>query len=443
MNQSSSEAMIFEEKNIWKILFHIAPPVMLAQLIQAMYNIVDSFFVGKYSGYGLTALSIIFPIQLIIIAIAVGTGVGVNILMPRYYAKGESEMANKAAGTGTVLAVISWLLFAFASTIFLQPYVMISAESDTAVKYAMTYGNIICIGSLGLFLESIWTKVHQAKGNMRLPMIAQITGAIVNIILDPILIFGIGPVTAFGVEGAGYATVIGQITAACITISGFRRPPCVLDICYFAKKIYNLGYPAIFMQLLYTIYMMVLNIILAGFSDAAVTVLGLYYKVQSFFFIPLYGLQTCIGPLISYTFSKESYQRCHQIIINSITLSMAFMLLGVGAFELIPRQLIGVFSADMTVIDIGETAFRIIGISFVPAVLSLMTPVFFQAIGNATASVLLSITRQIFCLIPLFWLFSLLGLQYTWVAFPLAETITGALGMMLYRRQLRKWNILS
>ena len=174
MSQAAVQQNIFEEKSVWKILLHIAPPVMLAQLIQAMYNIVDSYFVGRFSEDGLTALSVVYPIQLIAIAVAVGTGVGVNTLMSRHYAHQEQRRANETAGTGVVLALISWGVFALLSVLLMRPYVQLSADAPAAVEYAVTYGTIVCVGSLGLFLESIWTKIHQAGGNMRLPMIAQI-----------------------------------------------------------------------------------------------------------------------------------------------------------------------------------------------------------------------------------------------------------------------------
>lgn len=441
MSQAAVQQNIFEEKSVWKILLHIAPPVMLAQLIQAMYNIVDSYFVGRFSEDGLTALSVVYPIQLIAIAVAVGTGVGVNTLMSRHYAHQEQRRANETAGTGVVLALISWGVFALLSVLLMRPYVQLSADAPAAVEYAVTYGTIVCVGSLGLFLESIWTKIHQAGGNMRLPMIAQIAGALTNIVLDPILIFGLGFVPALGVAGAAYATVAGQIVAAVITSSGFRKPPKAIRMWIYTKKIYKLGFPSIFMQMLFTVYIVALNMILAGFSDAAVTVLGLYYKIQSFFFIPLGGLETCIVPLLSYTYAKNEYTRCKKVLTNSLLLAMGFMLVGVACFELIPAQLLGLFHPAPDVIAIGVPAFRLIGASFVPAVISLLMPVFFQAIGEAIPSVLLSLTRQIFCLIPIFWLFSKIGLNYTWLAFPLAEIITSSLGLLLYTRQLRIWRL--
>ena len=436
---STARTELFDSENIWKILLQIAPPVMLAQLIQSMYNIVDSYFVGRYSGEGLTALSVIYPIQLIVPAVAVGTGVGVNTLMSRFYGFGRSKKADKAAGTGTALAALSWLIFAVISTLIMRPFAMMSSESPVVVEYTIVYGNIVCIGSLGVFLESTWSKVHEAGGNMRLPMIAQISGAAANIVLDPILIFGLGPVPKMGVAGAAIATVAGQFLAAAITSSGFRKPPRMKEMAPYVRRIYQLGYPSILMQMLYTVYIMALNMILAGFSDEAVTVLGLYYKVQSFFFIPLAGLQTCIVPLLSYTYAKNFYQRCRRIIQNCIVLAMSLMVVGVACFELIPEPLLRIFSSDAEVLRIGVHAFRIIGLSFFPAVLSLIFPVFFQAIGAALPSVILSLTRQLFCLIPLFWMFSKIGLGYTWIAFPAAEIITGGLGLFFYLKRVHMW----
>ena len=432
---------LFDLESVGAVLLRIAPPVMVAQLIQSLYNIVESYFVGQFSGDGLTALSIIYPIQLIVTAIAVGTGVGVNTLISRYDGQGKRGEAQGTAGTGTLLAVISWLLFAVLSAVIMTPFARASTESPQVAEYTVTYGLIVCIGSLGVFLESTWSKVHQARGNMRLPMIAQVSGALTNIVLDPILIFGWGPVPELGVAGAAYATVAGQVLAAVITCSGFHRPPPLRQALSYAGRIYRLGYPSILMQMLFTVYIMALNLILAGFSDDAVTVLGLYYKIQSFFFIPLVGLQTCIVPFLSYTYAKGAYQRCQQIVKDSILVAMTFMLVGVACFELIPEPLLRIFTSDAQVLEIGAHAFHIIGVSFVPAVLSLIFPVFFQAIGAALPSVLLSLTRQIFCLIPVFWLFSRIGLDYAWFAFPVAELVTGSLGLGLYFHRLRMWHI--
>lgn len=322
----------------------------------------------------------------------------------------------------------------------MRPFAAISTESSSVADLAVTYGTIVCVGSPGVFLESTWSKVHQARGNMRLPMLAQIAGAAANIVLDPILIFGLGPAPALGVAGAAFATVSGQVLAALIVVSGFRKPPPIRVFRSYAAKIYRLGFPSIFMQLLFTVYIMALNMILAGFSDDAVTVLGLYYKVQSFFFIPLSGLQTCIVPLLSYTYAKGAYGRCRRVVKNSVLLAISFMLVGIACFELIPEQLLRIFTAEPAVLEIGVQAFHIIGISFLPAVPSLILPVFFQAIGAALPSVLLSLTRQILCLIPVFWLFSRIDLAYTWLAFPIAEVVTGTLGLCFYLHRIHIWD---
>ena len=435
----TQESDFFGKEKISRILLQIAPPVMLAQLIQALYNIVDSFFVGRYSANALTALSVIYPLQLIIVALAVGTGVGLNTYMARKYAQHAPEAADAAAGTGTLLALGTWAVFAVLSALFMGPYVRTSASSQEAIADAIVYGRIVCIGSLGAFLEGCWTKVHQAQGNMRLPMVAQIVGALTNIVLDPLLIFGLGPVPALGVAGAALATVAGQIMAAIITgVRGYRRPPRQRTA-HYARQIYKLGYPSILMQALYTVYIVGLNMILAGFSDAAVTVLGLYYKLQTFFFIPLLGLQTCIVPVISYNFARAAYRRCRETLRCSIGFSLVVMAVGAAAFAFMPGVLIRVFSQDAEVLSIGCHAFPIIGASFLPAVVSLMLPVFFQAIGYGRTSLALSLLRQIVCLLPLFWLLARLGLGYTWFAFPLAESITGVVGLVLYFHVLRQW----
>lgn len=434
------ENSFYGTEKIGKVLLKIAPPVMLAQLIQALYNIVDSFFVGMYSNDGLTALSVIYPLQLVVIALAVGTGVGVNTYMARRYAQGGNEDAENAAGTGMVLALGSWALFALLSGLFMRQYVRLSCSEAAAIDYAATYGYINCIGSIGVFLEGNWTKVHQARGNMRRPMIAQIAGAVTNIILDPVLIFGAG----MGIAGAALATIVGQICAAVIVAPGaIRKPPVLKRIGHYIRMIYFYGYSSIFMQLLYTVYILALNIILAGFSDAAVTVLGLYYKWQSFFFIPLFGLQTCIVPVLSYNYATGRYDRCRQVMNRSFLISSAFMILGMVGFIGFPVPLLRVFSDSAEVLEIGRIAFPIIGTGFISAVFGLIMPSFFQALGMGVRSAFLALLRQLICLVPIFWALSLLGLNVAWLAFPISETVSGVAGLLLYFAQLKKWKRLS
>lgn len=274
----------YGKEKISKILLKLAPPVMLAQLIQALYNIIDSLFIGRFSDDGLTALSIVYPLQLLMIALAVGTGVGINTIIAAKLGEGREKEANEYAGVGTPLATVLWLLFALICWLIMPAYARMSTESETIIQDVITYGRIVCLFSFGLFLESIWTKVLQANGDMKTPMVAQIVGAVTNIILDPLLIFGMFGLPRMGIAGAAVATVAGQIVAALIVMKkGYRPSPAKAVYPRYIARIFHLGMPNILMQSAYTFYILGLNLILAGFSDQAVTALGLYYKWQTFF----------------------------------------------------------------------------------------------------------------------------------------------------------------
>ena len=297
---------LFGTEKIGKILFRLAPPVMLAQLIQALYNIVDSFFVGRYSDSGLTALSIIYPIQLFMIALAVGTGVGINTVIASKLGVGNRKEADEYAGVGTPLAIALWFVFAIICFAIMPFYAKMSTDSETVIHDVIVYGRIVCVCSIGLFAESIWTKVLQSNGDMKTPMVAQILGAVTNIIIDPLLIFGMFGLPEFGIAGAAVATVAWQIVAALVVMKrGYKKSPVKELYPHHIAEIFRLGTPNILMQSAYTFYILGLNLILAGFCDQAVTAFGLYYKWQTFFFIPLGAMQTCIVPIISYNYAAS------------------------------------------------------------------------------------------------------------------------------------------
>lgn len=405
-------SQMFATEKISRILLKIAPPVMLAQLIQALYNIVDSLFVGRYAETGLTALSIIYPIQLLMIALAVGTGVGINTVMAARLGTGERKAADEYAGVGTPLAAAMWLLFAAVCYFLMPAYAHLSTDSAQVAQEVTVYGRIVCVFSFGLFLESIWTKVLQADGDMKTPMVAQILGALTNIVLDPLLIFGLLGLPEMGIAGAAVATVAGQIVAALVVMPrGFRRSPALAKYAAHIRTIFRLGVPNMLMQSAYTFYIFGLNLILATFSDQAVTALGLYYKWQTFFFIPLGAMQTCIVPLISFNYAARNVDRC--------------------------RTTLRVFSSDEQVIAIGTNGFHFIGVSFIPLVTSLIFPVFFQAVGFGLQSSLLTIIRTVCLFVPLGWLFSRFGLEWFWLTFPVTETFTTLAGCIFYRQFLR------
>lgn len=428
----------FGTEKISRILFKMAPPVMLAQLIQALYNIIDSVFVGRYSESGLTALSIVYPLQLLMIALAVGTGVGINTVMAAKLGLSQSEKADEYAGTGTPLAVVLWAVFAAVCYAIMPLYARMQTDSSEVIADVITYGRIVCVFSFGLFLESIWTKVLQARGDMKTPMLAQILGAVTNIILDPMLIFGMFGLPEMGIAGAAIATVAGQIVAALVVMKkGFYRSPSIRKYSHYVGKIFCLGLPNILMQSAYTLYIFGLNMILATFSDAAVTVLGLYYKWQTFFFIPLGAMQTCIVPVISFNYAARKTERCKKTLNTAILFGCVLMFLGTLCFAIIPEPMLRFFSSDEEVIRIGITAFRIIGISFIPLVTSLTYPVLFQAVGASFKSSLLTIIRTVFLFVPLAYLFSRFGLQYFWLTYPVTDGIVSVIGFFMSRQFFR------
>ena len=432
-----THSLDFGKDKLSYLILRMAPQVMLSQLIQALYNIVDSYFVGSYSTSALTALSVVYPIQFLTTALAIGLGVGVNTYSSRLYGLKEDENASLVGGCGMLLELLLWALYSLFILIFLIPYIHLSANGESVINDSITYGFIVCIGSVFLFLESNWTKVLQAKGQMTRPMIAQVSGALTNIIFDPILIFNFH----LGVKGAAIATVMGQAVAALIVLpKGFRKPPKTFnEIKTFSKNIFKLGYPTILSHSTMTVYIVVLNLILATFSDAAVTVLGLYYKYQSFFFIPLLALQTCIVPILSYNYVIKNYDRCKSAIRITLIIASLFMIVGMFFFIAIPETILRIFTKDREVLSVGIPAFKIIGTSFISAVFSLTFPVFFQAIGKSVKSTLLALTRQIFCLIPFFYIFSFISLNATWFSFPLSETTAGVVGLIAYLKEIRKW----
>lgn len=430
---------LFGREKISKVLFRLAPPVMLAQLIQALYNIVDSLFVANYSQTGLTALSIIYPIQLLMIALAVGSGVGINTVMAARLGSGRRAEADEYAGTGTPLAVALWAVFAAVCWAIMPAYAKMSTPTPEVIEAVISYGRIVCVFSFGLFLESIWTKIHQADGNMKRPMIAQIVGALTNIALDPLLIFGMFGLPEMGISGAAVATVAGQVVAALTVMkNGVRKPPALRKFPGHIGTIYRLGTPNILMQSAYTLYIFGLNMILATFSDQAVTVLGLYYKWQTIIFIPLGSMQTCIVPVISFNYAARNIDRCRKTLSTSMIFGMALMFIGTLCFEFIPKELLSVFSDDPLVIEIGINAFRLIGISFIPLVSSLTFPVFFQAVGSSVKSSLLTVVRTVVLFVPLAFLFSRFGLDYFWLTFPVTDSVTSVVGFVLYRKFLKK-----
>ena len=319
---------------IGKLLLKLSPPVMLALLIQSIYNIVDSYFVAQYSLSGLTALSIIFPIQLLMTALGTGTGTGLNILISRMDGNGDTARQRDVVKSGLYLGIWNFLIFTCIGMLLIGSYYAISSNQAEVRAEGIQYAQIIFLGSFGLFMESNCTKLLQAKGNMVTPMLAQVAGAVINLVFDPIFIFGLFGAPELGMAGAAIATIMGQWAAMLITLKAVFRTYDVRGTFRFKDciQIYQSGFPSIIMQSLYTLYIVGLNLILKQFTEDAVTVLGIYYKLQTFFFIPLMGLQQVIVPVISFNYGAHDNKRVNDTLRYSILISCGVMALGTFIF---------------------------------------------------------------------------------------------------------------
>lgn len=426
-----------EEKSIPKLLLKLAPPVMLAMLIASIYNIVDSYFVSSYSQDGLTALSIIYPVQLLMTAVSTGVGSGINIIVSRMDGMGDNHSQSGILKTGILLGVIDYVIFTIIAMLTIGSFIRASSNIPEVRTMGLQYSKIVILYSLGMFVEANCTKILQAKGRMVLPMIAQIVGALINIVLDPILIFGKCNFPEMGIEGAGISTVLGQHMAMIIVLVAVLKSYSVKG--KFSIKdslsIYRLGLPSIVLQALYTVYIVGLNLVLKTFTEDAVAVLGIYYKEQSFFIIPLIGLQQVILPIISYNYGANNPKRIQQTLWYSIGVSSVVMLIANIVYAVIPDKLIEIFSNKPEVIHIGSHALSVISFSFVPLVFSMLMPVYFQGINKAKYSIVLTVLRQVILFVPIAWILHYFGLYYVWFTFPITDSITTITSLVMYGKE--------
>lgn len=432
--------MNMKTTTIPKLLLKMSPPIMLALLIQAIYNIADSFFVAQYSPEGLTALSIIYPMQLLITALATGTGAGVNILISRFDGKGKTKEQHHVIKSGMILNLFHFVLFAIISNLLAKAYFDISTDNPMIKAQGILYIRIVFSASLGLFIEAICTKILQARGNMVIPMCAQITGAMINIVLDKILIFGFIGIQPLGMAGAAIATVIGQWIAMVITLIAVIKKYSLKGHFQWkaCQSVYANGVGSIVTQFLYTLYIVGLNIILKTFTEDAVTVLGIYYKIQTFFFIPLLGFQQVILPLVSYNYGAENKNRNKEVFKYSISFAVCVMAIATLIFFLIPEKLVGIFSENGAIISIGTYAFPVISISFIFAGITIVTTAYLQGIARVKTSLFIIVLRQIVLLVPLAWMLHFIGLKAVWWTFPVTEIIAAVVGILSLRQTLFK-----
>ncbi len=429
-----------------RLILSMSLPTMFSMIIQAMYNIVDSVFVSSLGQDALTALSLAYPLQLMTISVAVGTGVGINSFISRRLGEKNQELANNGAANGIFISIISWLVFLLVGIFLTVPFFKLFNPTPGVMKYGVDYTSIILIFSVGVMVEIAIEKVLQATGNMIFPMIFQLIGAVSNIVLDPLFIFGIGPFPRMEVAGAAVATVIGQILAMlfAIYIFFFKKHAVQVHVRNFKpslkiiKNIYAVGFPSIIMQSISSVLVVGLNAILMGFSEAAVSVHGIYYKMQSFVFMPVFGLNQGLMPIMGYNFGAKNKDRLHSAIRYGCIIAAFIMLCGTVIFWFFPAKILSLFNANDDILNMGIKAMRFISLSFLPAAIDIIFSTTFQAVGKGFSSMILSMLRQLVFILPAALVLSNFGVNAVWFAYPIAEVGALIVAIFLYTRINKK-----
>ena len=416
-----------------KLLINMSLPIMISMLVQAFYNIVDSIYVSRINENALTAVSLAFPIQNLMIAVAAGTGVGVNALLSKSLGEKNFEKVNKTAGNAVFLAIMSYLLTLLLSLAGIGAFYRSQTTDAQIVSYGIQYGSICCCLSFGIFMQVTMERLLQATGKTFYTMIVQGSGAIINIILDPIFIFGMYGFPRMGVAGAAAATVTGQIIAGTMAIFLNHKVNHEVHITWSNLRpdrqtigqIYRVGIPSIVMQSIASVMTYGMNLILMTFSSTATAVLGVYFKLQSFIFMPVFGLNNGMIPIVAFNYGANSRKRVVQTVKYSVIYAMSIMTIGVAIFHVFPRELFLLFRASENMLEIGIPALRIISLSFIGAGYCIVCGSVYQALGNGIYSLVVSVARQLFVLLPVAYFLSRLGnVNYVWLAFPIAEIVS-------------------
>ena len=431
---------------VGKLLANMAVPMMISMLFQALYNVVDSIFVAQLSQDAMNAVSLAFPLQSLVIALGGGTGVGMNALLSRSLGEKKQEAADRAANTGIFLYLCSFVVFCLVGLLLSRPFFMLQTDNPHIIRYGTEY-TMICIGcSIGIFGQFCFERLLQSTGRTGLSMASQLTGAIINIILDPILIFGLCGMPRMEVAGAAVATVVGQLVASAMALFFNLKynPDIHIRIRHIrwhgptALDIYRVGIPSILMQSIGSIMTFTMNQILIGFTEAATAVFGVYFRLQSFIFMPIFGMNNGVVPIVAYNYGAARLDRVKQTIKLAICVSVSIMTVGFLMFEFAPHVLLGFFNPTEEMLSIGITAMRIIGTHLPIAGVCIITISVVQAIGNPFYSLITAVCRQLVVLLPTAWLLSRTGrLDLVWLAFPLAEIVSVVLCLIFLRRTLR------
>jgi len=418
---------------VGSLLFKMAIPMIISMLVQALYNIVDSIFVSEISEDALTAVSLAFPLQTLMLAFGLGSSLGVNTLISRSLGARDKDSADRAASCGLFLALCNYLLFAIVGLLLTRPFFAAQTDSPAIIEMGVSYATVCLVGSFGLFPQLTFEKILQSTAKTSLSMITQIVGAIVNIILDPVFIFGWLGLPKMGVTGAAIATVIGQIIGALVGLVFCIRynQEVNIDIKKIrfekrtVKEIYRVGLPSIVMQSIGSVMTFGMNTILMGLTSTASAVFGAYFKLQSFVFMPTFGLNNAMVPIISYNYGAKRADRVNKTVKLTAKAAILVMIVGLIVFELIPSLLLSMFNASENMLNIGTVALRIIASHFILAGFNIVAGSVFQAIGNPIHSMVVSVCRQLLVLLPVAFLLSLSGnVNAVWLAFPIAELVS-------------------
>ena len=428
-----------------RLLLNMAWPMMLSMLIQALYNLVDSMFVAQLSSDGFVALALVYPIQTLMIAVCVGTGVGFNALLARRLGEGRPDEANRVVANGYFVYLVCWVVFLVLG-VGLAPVFMglFAPGQPQVIDYGIQYLSIVTGASVGICMQFAGERTLQATGNTVGPMVIQGIGAVINLILDPLLIFGIGPFPRMEVAGAALATVLGQVVGMVVGLCMVRRSSIVrLSFRGFRPDsaiiltMFRVGVPAILVQALATVMNLGMNLILPLFTASGVFILGAYFKLQSFLFMPVNGLNNALIPIVSFNYGARQRSRITGVIHFALVLSATIMAVGTVVFLAIPGPLLRLFDADAAVLAEGISALRLIALSFVCAGVSVILCAALQALGAANSSLVVSLLRQLVLLFPLALLLGALRPSLVWLAFLLSEGAACLTALLLYRRTAR------
>ncbi len=426
-----------------RLIINMSVPMMVSMLVQALYNVVDSVFVAMINEKALTAVSMAFPIQGLIIAVAAGTGVGINAILSKALGAKQYEKADKTAENGIFLAIVSYTVFLMIGLFGVGPFYRSQTTDPEIIAYGEQYLTVICMLSFGVFFQITFERLLQSTGKTIYTMYTQGIGAIINIIMDPVMIFGLLGCPKMGVTGAAAATVLGQITASAIaavlnkkknheihiSLKGFRPDTGMI------AHIYSIGIPSIIMQAIGSVMVYGMNRILITFNATAVAVFGVYFKLQSFVFMPVFGLNNGLIPILAFNYGAGHRKRFMEAVKLNMEYAVIIMAAGTAMFQLIPSLMLKMFSASDDMLKMGVPALRIISISFILAAVGISCSTVFQAVGKAVYSMFVSIARQIIVLLPAAYLLSLTGnVGNVWLAFPIAEMVSMIVSVLFYMK---------